>query len=728
MSGLLNIRPILATGELTREVFHNQPPAAKAIFYILSMGSLLLFAWGVYRRMRLWRLGRPTQEKRSLRAVLASLLHNGLLQRRVLGRGRASLAHVLLFSGFMVLLLATTLLSIEHGLAVLLGRPAGEPVFHKGVYFAIYELVSDAFGLVLLAGCVLFIIRRLKPPASLGHNWTDWAILATLVILDISGYMLEGLRILDEQTRYPGFSFVGLLAARLFELFLSRASAAELHFLLWWFHAVLALALVAAFPYTRLLHSLAGAVRLASGPAPLGVMVKLSEEEVEQTGVIGVGEVRQFGRRQLVELDACVSCGRCEEACPAFEAGKPLSPRKVVQDIRRHLNAVGPGLLSSARSALATSGSEAAPGLHGATVAAETLWSCTTCSACVDVCPLGVNPLGFITDMRRHVVGAAQLRGSPAVALQKTERSGNPWGLRAEDRMAWAAGLDVPTPQTRPDFELLYWVGCAAAYDRRSQKVARAVIQLLSAAKVAFAVLSSQERCTGEWARRMGDEFLFQQLATANVQTLAQHGVRRGSRKIVSHCPHCVNSFKNDYPQMGGDYEVVHHTVLLAQLVREGRLPIDRSLVTEPIGKMTYHDPCYLARVGGVTEPPRQLLQLMLPDGGARPTDAKAAPTLAGPDTPVRQLIELPRHGRQTACCGAGGGRMWFEDAPAQRIGIGRVKEMLATGADTVAVSCPFCLIMVSEGTAAQGGNVQVRDIAELLLEKLTPEPQSPSE
>jgi Fe-S oxidoreductase/nitrate reductase gamma subunit len=693
--------------ELTREILGNIPPSSRIIFYTLSFVALLAFSWGIYRRARLWRLGSRVPGRFELRTVIAHFTRNVLLQQRVLGRGRISLAHVLLFSGFMILFIGTVLLFIEHGLATLLGRAPTEPLFHKGIYYAAYEFVMDTFGLLLLAGCVLFVIRRTQRPKTLGHNWLDWYVLSTLVVLGVTGYFVEGLRIIRDEPPWPGLSFVGWLCARVFQAGgVTVESAATIHFLLWWLHALVALGLVAAFPYTRLLHSLAGAVRLAAAPAPLGHMVLLSAEDAEQTGVVGVGDIRQFARRQLIELDACVSCGRCEEACPAFVAGKPLSPRELVQNIRGHLEILAPTLLVPG-GIQSSAGGHKAPRLHGDAVSAETLWSCTTCSACVDVCPLGVNPLGFITDMRRHLIAESKLRGPAAVALQKTERSGNPWGLAGQDRMAWAAGLNVPTVETRPDFEVLYWVGCAAAYDRRVQKIAQSVVRLLTAADVKFAILGPKERCTGESARRMGDEFLFRQLATSNIETLQQHGVKRGANKIVSHCPHCVNSFKQDYPQLGGDYEIVHHSQYLAELAAEGRLQLNQSAMPSSNGKITYHDPCYLARVAGVTEAPRRLIQLSVRN--------------------ETELLEMSRTGRQTSCCGAGGGRMWFDDAPEKRIGRGRVQEALATGAETVAVSCPFCLIMMRDGVAAQDPRVQVRDIAEILVERVQTPGNSPA-
>jgi Fe-S oxidoreductase len=281
--------------------------------------------------------------------------------------------------------------------------------------------------------------------------------------------------------------------------------------------------------------------------------------------------------------------------------------------------------------------------------------------------------------------------------LQKTERCGNPWGLAADERFAWADGLEVPTVEHCRDFDVLYWIGCAASYDRRIQKVARSVVRLLRAAHVRFAVLGTLERCSGETARRMGDEFLFQELARANIESLNRHGVKR----IFTHCPHCLHSLKHDYAQLGGRYDVLHHSELLAELLQEGRLKVSPAAKADSAGCVTYHDPCYLARANDISHPPRRLIEAAL----ARRADAR--------------LVELQRRRRDTACCGAGGGRMWFDDAPDQRVGLGRVEEALETGAKTIAVSCPFCLIMMQDGVAAQTADVQVRDVAELLADAL---------
>ena len=675
---------------LTREIFGNIPPWAQGLFYILATVATASFAWGWWRRIRLWRRGRPAPRPRIWPDSIRQFGRDVLLQRRVRGRGLASLAHLLLFSGFVVLLIGTTLLSIEHFAAAAVGREPSNPLFHKGLYYAVYEFVMDTFGIALLAGCVLFAKRHLHPPSSLGHNALDWVVLAAFFSIGVTGYVVEGLRIIVANTPLPQVSYIGLAVARLWQAAgLGEESARPWHYGFWWLHAILALTLVAAIPYTRLLHFLAGWQTLSGHRPPLGTLPLVTMESVESTGRFGASELEDFTRPQLTALDACVSCGRCVDACPAFEAGKPLSPRDVVQDIRVLL------------------GSPAPPVLHGETIAAETLWSCTMCTACADVCPLGVRPLDYISDLRRHLVGSGGLRGAPAASLEKTQRSGNPWGLPAGERFAWAAGLSVSTVEESPDFEILYWVGCAAAYDRRIQKVARSVVRLLSAAGVRFAVLGKFERCTGESARRIGDEFVFQELATQNIATLARHGVRR----IITHCPHCLNSFRQDYPQLGGNYEVVHHSQYLQELLDAGRLKLNPPDGDAPGRKITYHDPCYLARVHDVTTAPRDVLEMA--STGPRPQSQIP--------NPKSQIKEMPRHGRQTSCCGAGGGRMWFDDALSERVGRGRVREALATGAATVAVACPFCMIMLSDGIAAENPAVQVRDIAELLAERLPP-------
>ena len=412
-------------------------------------------------------------------------------------------------------------------------------------------------------------------------------------------------------------------------------------------HAILVAAFFATIPVNRFLHVITGPLNIAGRPErPMGALVPLKMEEVEQTGRTGVHDLADFNRQQLLSLDSCMECGRCEDACPATATGKPLSPKAVVIDLRNLMSVRGEDV-------------------HR-TIHDETLWACTMCQACVQDCPVLIGHVDLISDMRRDLIGEGKLSGPPAKALQQIGS------------------------QSNPSFEYLFWVGCAASFDPRAQKVARATVQLLKDGGVNFSVLGKEETCTGDPARRIGDEFLFQQRAQTNVETLT----RRKVKKIVTPCPHCYNTLKNEYPQFGGQYEVQHHSTLLAELVGAGRLS-NSSSNGEPI---TLHDPCYLARVNGEVDATRAVI------GAAN--DA--------------QYREMPRCGKKTFCCGAGGGRMWFEEAPSQRVSHLRSQEALATGARTVATACPFCLNMMTDGMAGtQGGeNVKVLDIAELLLNR----------
>ena len=656
------------TEDLSREIFGNLDDSSQKIFYTLAFISCAIFAWGIWRRVKLWQRGRPDSQRIDWRAVFHNLRTRALAQRSLRGtRPKASFAHRMLFWGFLALFIGTILVGIEHYGASIIGKKATEPLFHKGVYFVIYEITLDTSGLLMIGGAVWFALRRMRGDSSMEHRTADWLVLSSIIVLGVTGYLIEGLRIIREATPMPGISFVGYGCSKAFSSAgVNQANVSSIHFGLWWFHSLIAFGFIAALPFCRLAHAIAAVFSLASSPRPLGQMEPVTMEEVEETGEIGVARLEQFTRTDLLRLDACVSCGRCEDMCPAHEAEKPLSPRSLVQDLRGHMEASSPGPL------------------HGETIDAQTLWACTTCNACNDICPLGVRPADYITDLRRHLIGEGELRGAPAASLQKMQRAGNPWGLPAQDRLTWAEGLNVPTVQDNPDFDVIYWVGCSAAYDRRTMKVARAVAQLLQRAQVNFAVLGPEERCSGESARRMGDEFLFQELAAANIETFTRHNVK----KIVTHCPHCLNSLRQDYPQFDGHYEVVHHTQFLGELVAAGKLMAAAVMN----GNVTYHDPCYLARVNGITDAPRNLL----------------------PDN----LKEMPRHGCQTACCGAGGGRMWFDDPATERIGSGRITEAFNTGAKTVAVSCPFCLTMMTDGIAAKDETVEVRDIAELMADE----------
>jgi Fe-S oxidoreductase len=678
----------------TRETFGNIPHSSVVLFYCLTVLTMAVFIYGIWRRFSLWRRGVPIgiralvtgsvkQISARLKPGLRRLLVDALGQARVRGRGLAGRAHIILFAGFMMLFLGTTLLEIDHLASGI--SPALK--FHKGTYYVIYEFTLDVFGLLFLAGCVYFLGRRTRRPASVGHRPTDWYVLGSLLLIGITGYLVEGLRISWQHPTGIGAhcSPVGLLISGWFAG-LTDAGVRSAHRALWWVHSALVFGFIMSIPYTRLFHIIAGPINLFFAQGELGKMVPVSMEEVEKTERIGVSAINHFHQQQLLSLDACMECGRCEEACPAFATDKPLSPKKVVQDLKGLMTAtLGPH--SASRADASGNKSEAAPALHDETIQIETLWSCTTCNACARVCPVRIDPVTLITDMRRNRVGEGALSGTAATALRRMQSSGNPWGLPAAERAKWAEGLNVPAAKDNPGFDVLYWVGCAGSYDRRAQRVTRAFVKLLEHANVNFAILGREEKCTGESARRLGDEFLFQELAQANIATLDKYKVR----KIVTQCPHCLNSLLKDYPQFGGNYEVIHHSQFLERLLAEGRLKLSGAAAQN--GPVTYHDPCYLARVNRIYDAPRALLN-------------------AG-------LQEMPRNREKTFCCGAGGGRMWMEEDPKKRVSTVRATEALATGAKTVAVGCPFCLTMMTDGVAAQTDSARVLDLAEILALQL---------
>ena len=682
----------------TRETFGNIPHSSQLIFYGLTVVTMGVFAYGIWRRFIMWRQGTPIGLKElvvgsckqiwsKINPGIRRLLVEGLGQKRVRGRGLAGWAHIVMFAGFMMLFLGTTLLEIDH-----LSSGISEALhFHKGTYYVIYEFTLDVFGILFLVGCTFFLWRRTNRPSSIGHKATDWYVLGSFIAIGVTGYLLEGLRMAWQQPTgiAAHCSPVGLWIWHRFSG-LTEAAARSAHFTVWWVHAILVFGFIASIPYTRLLHMIVGPINLFLAQPVLGKLMPVSMEEVEKTERIGVSAMTHFNQQQLTSLDACMECGRCEEACPAFATDKPLSPKKVVQDLKR--------LMTLSLRPRQKDSTFPLPGLHDETIQAETLWSCTACSACVKVCPVRIDPLTLITDMRRNRVGEGALSGTAATALRRMQSSANPWGLPAADRAVWSEELGAPTAKENPNFEVLYWIGCAGSYDSRAQRVARSVVKLLKQAGVNFAILGREEKCTGESARRLGDEFLFQELAQANIATLAKYNVR----KILAHCPHCLNSLLKDYSQFGGQYEVIHHTQFISQLIKDGRLKIPDSDGQGDAGTVTYHDPCYLARVNGIHEAPREVLKTAL-SATSQPIDFR----------------EMLRNREKTFCCGAGGGRMWMEEDPKKRVSTVRATEALGTGAKTIAVGCPFCLTMITDGVAAQDGAARVMDVAELLAERM---------
>ena len=640
----------------TRTILFHITMPQQVVFYLLAALSLAVCFWGLWRRVPLWRAGKPLPPVKNWPQRVKNVLDQTLAQRRVRRRRFAGGIHAAIFFGFLALFIGTVIVAIEHYGALVFG----EHWFYKGTFYLLTKTLLDLFGVGLLVGVVLALVRRATArPESLGHSAYDAGFLSLVLVATITGFLLEGAGIAADATRLPyaAFTPVGLIISK---------SVPFSYAVIWWVHVVLVLAVIAVLPFGRRRHLLVIPLTVALQPErPMGVLEPLTLAEVEKTGKVGLAELGDLDFWQRLSLDGCMECGRCTDVCPANAVGKELDPKRVVLELRDG-------------------------GVHLSTdlISEDSLWACTNCHACVQECPALIRHVDLIDGIRRHRVAEGRLSGSGAGMLRKLGSRENPWGLPASQRLDWAKGLTVEKATPDDGREVLFWVGCSGAFEPRAQKTVQAIAQLLEKAGVKFTVLGPKERCTGDAARRMGDEFLFQQLAEANISTL--NGI--GAKKIITQCPHCLHTLKNEYGQFGGNYEVQHHTQFLAELVAQGRLTLENP-GTESV---TYHDPCFLARVNQETEAPRKALgaALQLP------------------------MLEPERHKEKTFCCGAGGGRMWMEEPPHQRPGYARATELLATGAKTVAVGCPFCKVMIADSVAAVAGEnpPEVLDVAELML------------
>ena len=602
-------------------------------------------------------------------------------QRKLLARLGPGLVHAFIFWGFCVLLPTIVIAMIG-----VVDRHATLPwLGHQGWY----ALLVDVFASLVLIGvaAALFIRKVQRPRRFEGSHLREadlilaWiaAIVTTLLLWHASRIALR----LNEYS--AGWAPVSHALSHLFGTGAATRAAERI---LVWAHVLAIVSFLAYLPHSKHLHIATAAVNVWFGRTrargrlePL----RFDEEGVEDEALrFGAGVVGDLTWKQMLDTFSCTECGRCQDACPAFATGKALSPKLLIMGLRDQVFEQGAKLLDAQRAGEPYE----PPPLVPAAVSDEVVWDCVTCGACVQACPVSIEHVDHIVDLRRHLVMVESRFPAEAEPMMRdVERSSNPWGRAQAERADWADGLGVRVLEPgAPAPEYLYWVGCAASFDERARAAARSTAQLLSAAGVDFAILGPREGCTGDPARRMGNEYVFQAAAEGNVATLEEAGVT----KIVASCPHCFNTLANEYPDFGGGYEVIHHSELLAQLLRDGRLKADQPASG---GRVTYHDSCYLARHNDVLDAPRELIEA-----------AATAP------------VEMARSGRETFCCGAGGAHMWMEER-AGAINEARVREAAATGADTLAVACPYCTVMLDDGVQSTGAALRVVDVATLLVE-----------
>jgi len=672
--------------EVGRLIFGNIPDALIALFYISAAAFVGLAAYLFALRAKNW--SRGTDESRTgmwwrrLRE-----LERGLSMRSVLEGGAAGVMHAMIYWGFIVLLLGTITLEIDHLLP-------NNLKFLDGVFYQGYSATLDAFAVIFLIGLLWAALRRYvsKPWRVRGKTRPeDGVILILLALIGITGLAVEAARIaVDGRPDFETWSFVGYSLSSL----VPSADAAGIHQSLWIAHVAVFLGFLVALPTTKLRHVVTSPLNMALSPRerPRGAMREMPNlMEATDIETIGASMVAEFTWKQLLDTDACTICGRCTSVCPANQTGKPLDPREIVLKLGEVAARTANPLISP------PVGVDAAITVTSESVferiTAEELWACTSCRACDEICPVDIEILDKILDMRRYL---ALMEGDFPQELGTTflsmENSSNPYGMSQNDRANWTDELDFEVKRLgEPGVtaEYLYWVGCAGSFDDRNRKVTLSTARLLHEAGVDFAILGPMEMCTGDPARRAGNEYVFQQLALQNIETLNDLGVT----KVITQCPHCFNTLGNEYPQLGGEYEVMHHSQLLMELVAAGRItPKNKS-----DQKVTFHDPCFLGRHNDEFDAPRKLLDLVSSD-----------------------VVEMPRSRNDSFCCGAGGARMWMEEQTGKKINIERTEEAVATGSDVIATGCPFCFIMLDDGVKEIGEDeqVQVMDISTLLAER----------
>jgi Fe-S oxidoreductase len=698
------------------------------LVFVVFWGSAAFFGLVMARHLRVFAAARPVVEQpRPLADIprrLAGLIEYALVQTRMFKDPRAGLMHAGIFWGFVLLTIGTANIVTGGVIQQVLSIP-----FDGLIWTAVSAMQNVVAVIVIVAILWAFERRLISRPGRLTFNRDALVILAMIggvVATELLAQVFEAARYGDVAGAFVANALGGVLRGAV-----PGAILGDVFTLLWWAHIVLVAAFLVYLPFSKHLHIATAFPNIWYRKlAPRGELPKMDLEREDAT--FGLKSLQDLGWKDLLDGFTCTECGRCQQACPAHATGKPLNPKAFIMGLRDMSVDAEHGLdlipnNPIVRETYGLPGTTPEPARMAAPIVDDAIpydavWDCVTCGACVEACPVLIEHVDKIVGLRRNLVlEESRFPQELAGAFRGMEGQGNPWGQPASTRTDWTKGLpfSVPTvaamaaaPGGLDQLEVLYWVGCAAAFDERNKRVARAFATCLEAAGVRFAILGQEESCTGDPARRMGNDYVFQILASANVDTLNRYGL--GERTIVTACPHCFNTIANEYGQLGGSFRVVHHSVFLQDLLTSGRLRVAEGGAADA-GSVTVHDSCYLARYNDVVAAPRDVL-------GA---------------VPGLELREMERSGKSTFCCGAGGGRMWMEETRGTRINAERTRQALETGAETVATSCPYCMVMIKDGLAdaaasgamaaapaGQGGGVvSARDIAEILADVIEPDP-----
>ena len=686
-------------------------PAINGLFLFVVTLAAGFFALNVERLVSYMRIGQADSRTDHPLQRLGNVLKIGIAQSKIFRDPIAGAMHATIFWGFMVITAGTVEILVQGVFpGFSFGRILPRPLF------ALYGLSQDVFAVLVIGAVSFALYRRLvvHPKRLEGDHLehTDaliilsmiGALMVTLLFANACQYVVDPLSVGPEK-----------VVSRALANVIAPLDPRPVHLArtFWWMHALLILIFLNYLPYSKHLHVVTSLINVylsnTSGPGTTGVMRPMDlEAEVEKFGAVDVDDLTW---KNLLDGYSCTECGRCTAACPANITGKPLSPRKIVVNTRQRLMEKGPLVTGDRMEFAHPRLVHGEGGDAGATSAAavmqerlldtyitdEELWACTSCRACVQECPVSIDQLDIINEMRRYLVlSESRFPEEVQPAFESLERNGSPWAFSPGDRAKWADGMDIVTMAEalergdRPD--VLFWVGCMGSFDDRAKKITVAFARILKACNINFAILGQEEHCHGDPARRMGNEYLYQMLAKDTIETLDRYEVKT----VVTSCPHCFHQLGNEFPQLGGNYEVIHHSTFIERLLQEERVPLQTAA-----GKrltVAYHDSCYLGRYNDIYDAPRETLKRALP---------------------VLNLVEPKRTKDRGLCCGAGGGRMFMEERTGKRINVERTEELLATGAETIAVACPFCMTMISDGVKASQSDVPVLDIAEVVAQQL---------
>jgi Fe-S oxidoreductase/nitrate reductase gamma subunit len=723
---------VFSVGNEGRQVFWNAE-SFEPLLFLFTAVALAILAYGIYRRWQLWvALGKPERRLDHLPERIRALLKNVLLQWKTFLDPYPAVMHGLIFFGFFVLIFGAAFDATEFHIAEPLGW-----AFLRGTAYLVFSFLMDLFGLAVLIGILLAAYRRyILRPDRLGYQGKpdntpdDAVVLLLLAGIIVTGFIIEALRISVTLPPWEVWSFGGWTLAKTFAG-IDPAQAKILHKTTWWVHTLIALAFIAYIPYSRLIHIITtSANHFMASLKPAGYIEPIRDFETAES--FGVGKLAEFTQKQIFDSDACTRCGRCQDGCPAYLSGKPLSPKKVIQDLKTFWLEQAPAAVAAKRSAEGVAAEpkgsgdknalrrvldrvdgvvdglvkgaahDAAPAekaLVGEVIDLHELWACTNCMYCMEHCSASIEHVPKIVGMRQYkILTEADFAPELQLTYRNMENNSNPWGIGSHLRADWAKELGIQTLAENPDVEYLFYVGCAGSFDDRGKKVSAAFAKILKAAGVSFGILGTEEGCCGDSAMRGGNEYLYQTLAQANIEVMKNYHVK----KIIATCPHGYNALKKDYPQFGGEFEVYHHTEIIADLIAQGKIALKKPAE----GLYTYHDSCFLGRYNAIYDQPRRVL--------------RAVPGL--------KLTEMERTLAKSFCCGAGGARMWMEEDIGERINNMRTDQAIAAGADKVAVGCPFCLTMLSDGIKdrKKEETMAALDIAEIVWRAMGLEEEKP--